>query len=381
MNRKNKWRYMASALALCLLFCCFSLLVDVSAAGTCFIALNDELLTLDNSPYFSSSVTYVPYRVFQQFGIYATYFSSDNILLLYNSETQLFFDLNSDNVYDGNGNYYSNKAISRSTGIYVPVNFVCGIFGGLTATYVNGNAYGDVVRITDGSQILSDQQFVSAASLLMRSYYNAYYGITPTPAPTASVPDDPVVTTPSVTEDPVSPSPSSSPAQMNTTVSLNFIGLPSDPVLNCLDAHNVRACFFVTEDDIMENPALLRRLSASGHRIGLYCTEDPSIVYETCMPLLYECSREVAMLLAADDTYDAAASLYADNSGLIYCSFDLTIDSNITANQITEAIADSQSAISIIFTRESNADSLISAVCDFIETNKIPVQATVEVSA
>lgn len=87
------------------------------------------------------------------------------------------------------------------------------------------------------------------------------------------------------------------------------------------------------------------------------------------------------MLLAADDTYDAAASLYADNSGLIYCSFDLTIDSNITANQITEAIADSQSAISIIFTRESNADSLISAVCDFIETNKIPVQATVEVSA
>ena len=72
-----KKRVLALALCLCLLAGVLTLSRAEAAGSICFISVNDNLLELSYQPYFYGGVTYLPYRIFTDygFGIYYSYLS------------------------------------------------------------------------------------------------------------------------------------------------------------------------------------------------------------------------------------------------------------------------------------------------------------------
>jgi hypothetical protein len=303
-----KRKLIAILLTICLFLCLVPLQKTEAASSVCFIATNDELLELSSAAYFQNATLYVPYNVFvKYFHIYNSYNAGASTATLYTSSRQIYFELDSGNTYDGSGEYYSTSALSLNGQIYVSVAFVCKQFG-LTWSYITGTGYGDICRIRDGNAILSDSQFLSAASSLMETRYNAYTGSAPAPAVTG----------------PSSGSGSGGESE-GCDLYLSFQGMPSVELLDALRAYNVSTCFFVTADDVREAPDTVRRIVGEGHGIGVLCTGDPKASYDETAALIFEAARVNTVLIAsASQNLDEQCAETAEADGLVFWRY--TID-------------------------------------------------------
>lgn len=219
-----------------------------------------------------------PYTVFANFKIYNTYHQSSNTASLYTSSKQLYFDLNTGETYDGEGNYYNVTPISRGGVVYVPVDFICQQYG-LSWSYIEGSEYGDVCRITDSGAHLTDAQFLTAAKQLMSSRYNAYTGNS------------------SGTEDPITGIDITS----DCVIYLSFVGLPSQKLLDTLSEYGVSAGFFLTADELRQEPETVRRIVGEGHSIGALCYSDPLGEYIEFRSLLLDAAHATTVLIASGD--------------------------------------------------------------------------------
>lgn len=298
-------KLLATLLALCLFFYLAPPQRTEAASNVCFIATNDELLELSSPAYFQNATLYVPYYVFEKyFHIYYSYYASASTATLYNSSKQIYFELDSGNTYNGSGEYYSTSAISLNGQIYVSVAFVCKEFG-LTWSYIYGTGFGDICRIKDGNVILSDSQFLSAAGSLMETRYNAYTGSTPGTATTA-------------------PS-GSGVEEEGCDLYLSFQGMPSAALLDALKVYDVKTCFFVTADEVRENPDTVRRIVGEGHGIGVLCSSNPLEEYDATSELIFEAARvNTVLIAAASPDSDALCADAAEANGLVFWRY--TID-------------------------------------------------------
>ena len=113
-----------------------------AASPVCFIAVNETLLDLGSMPYTYGGITYVPYWVYSNFGVYYSYYSESSTATLYSADRQIYFDLANGNSYDGYNKRYAAQAIFRGGAVYVPVTFVS-IYFGLVSNFVLGKGYGD----------------------------------------------------------------------------------------------------------------------------------------------------------------------------------------------------------------------------------------------
>lgn len=286
------------------LFLCLALLfaaVPAAAADdVCFISTNDSLEQLTYQPYFSGSTAYVPISVFANFKIYNTYHYSSSTASLYSSSKQLYFDMETGETYDGQGNYYNVTPIWRGGAVYVPVDFVCQQYG-LAWSYIQGNGYGDVLRIVDSDVHLTDAQFLTAAKQLMSSRYNAYVGNTNSediPIPGVDIASDCVVW-------------------------LSFVGLPSSRLLDILGEYGVKAGFFLTAGELRDNTATVRRIVGEGHSIGVLCYGDPLAEYLEFRALLYEAAHTATVLIASGgDAYDELCRQAALENDLVFWDYD-----------------------------------------------------------
>ncbi len=251
----------------CLILAAVMLLaIPISAkadsTGVCFTAVGDNLLDLSSMPSFSGGSTYVPSKAFSAFEVYLNYFDSEATALLYNGSKQIFFDMNNGGAEDSIGTTYEVSAIFRGGQVYVPVAWVCSYFG-LSYSYITGIGNGDVVRIKNGSEFLTDSQFLNATATLMKTYYNDYYStITP------------VTPSPGVSPSP-NPAEEDDDSHSGTYVFLTFMGVPDKRLLDTLDRYSYPASFFVTEQQAKDNADTLRRIYGSGHNIGIYCQSVP----------------------------------------------------------------------------------------------------------
>lgn len=279
--------------ALCLIIAVALLLsISISASadstGVCFTGVGDTLLDLNSMAVFSGGTLYVPGKAFSSFGVYITYFDADATLLLYNSSSSVYFDLNEGTTYDGSGNYYEVSGIFRGGQVYVPVAFVCRYFG-VSYSYISGSGNGDIARLKNGSEVLTDSQYIDAAGSLMKTYYNEYFGmvqpITPVPSPS--------VQNPSAGDD----------NHSGTYVYLSFIGVPEGKLLDTLSRFGYSASFFVTEEQALASPDTLRRIYGEGHNIGIYCSSfaeeceaASEAVFGACqvMPTLFTSASSIA---------------------------------------------------------------------------------------
>lgn len=345
------------ALMLVILFLApFVQTANADSSGLCFTATNDLLLDLGSMTTFVGGISYVPAKVFSTYGVYLNYFDSKDsksTALLYNSNKQIFFELSSGNSYDSLGNTYSVSATLKNGQVYVPVSWVCQYFG-LYYSFISGDGYGDIIRIKNGGEVLTDSQFLNAASSLMRTRYNEYFGTT---SPATPTPSQPVT---SSTESEVA------------SASLSFIGLPSEKLLDSLDSYAAKVCFFVTASEVAASPDVIRRICGSGHSIGIYCSSSPEQECFLTADLIFEAAQIRPTLIYSSASISENAKAYAGSNGYAY--FDPAIEIFSTAkhsSDITSKLEDIVGYTSIIITITENTDSIVPFVLQYASSHHI----------
>ena len=368
MKRKRKW--LSLLLAVCIVVCTLCVLPSTASADdVCFIAINENLLELSTMPAFVGASVYVPYWVFESFRIYYSFFSSDNIAMVYTEAKQFYFELGSGNTYDNDGIYYTAQAIFRNGQVYLPAKFICDQFG-LTYSYISGSGHGDIVRIVDGSAVLSDEKFLSAASLLMESYYNAYMGLiaspAPSPGPTPVRPDD-------------------EPNRRDTEVLLSFTSLPSKAILDTLEQYGTKACFLLSPEDIPLSPDTVRRIVASGHSLGILCGDDPSADYEAAASLLFDAARVTPLLVASVQEDDLTCREMAAQHALAFLDYDVDAVQNgegaRSAAVVTSQIEFSQGLVSVRLTSGGTTEQILADILSYLNQNHFSIRAPRETDA
>ena len=338
------------------------LTVSVSAdnSGLCFTATNDTLLDLGSMAAYSGGLLYVPSRVFSTYGVYSNYFESNSTALLYNSSKQIFFELSTGNSYDSSGTYYSVSAIYKNGQVYVPVAWVCSYFG-LSYSYISGSGYGDIVRIRNGMEVLTDTQFLDAATSLMKSRYNEYYG-TNTPA----------------TPTPSQPKPDESPND-TANVQLCFIGLPSEKALDSLDTYAaIKVCFFVTADEALNAPDTIRRIYGSGHSIGIYCKNSPESEITSASDAIFEAVQVRPILLTSPTSISKACSEYASANGYAYYRQKISFTDSKSVKDITSKIESTKGYVSLCITLGDKMNKNLPSILQFLASKHISVLPLLE---
>ena len=253
---------------------CLGLMVPLpaQAADIYFTSVNDRLLPLtsDTMPTWSEGVLYVPYTVFDSrateanLGLSSSYSKGENQVTIYKLRQFLQFDLNNGTCQDGiTGESYQAHAIMRNGIPYVPVGTVCRFFD-LEYSYTT-IAQGYLVRIKNDAVILSDSKFIDGASNLINRRLREY---NQSIAPAPETDPTPVTPTPSVTEE-------EDPSDVRVYLAFQCQereGL--EEILDALDDAGVCALFLMTPQLLEEESALVRRMLASGHSVGLLAEGD-----------------------------------------------------------------------------------------------------------
>ena len=323
------------------------------SSGLCFTATNDNLLELGSMTAFVNGVAYVPAKVFSTYGVYYNYFDAKSTALLYNGSKQIFFELTTGNSYDSYGTTYSVSAVFKYGQVYVPVPWMCNYFG-LGYNYINGTGYGDILRLKNGSEVLTDSQFLEAASSIMRSRYNEYYG----------------------NVNPVSPSPSQTqPSETeadNVSASLCFIGLPSDKILNSFDNYSLKACFFVTADEAAASPDTIRRICGSGHSLGIYCASSPESEVEAAAAIIFEAAQVRPTLITSPTAISQSCIAYADANGYAYFIAETELPAS-TKNSInvTSKLDDVEGYTTLSITVSEDTEKYLPYVLQYINSKSI----------
>lgn len=237
---------------------------EASGSGVYFTAANDQLmdLTSETMPFYSNGVLYVSSKLFEGGEVGLSYGRNTSLglatLYMQGSNLDLRFDLAGQVAYDKQGDFYDGYAVEKGGVVFFPLKLVCRYFG-LTWTS-NETDIAPLIRVKSDSVILSDGEFISAATNLMTFRYDEYekslsqrpsgqHPSTPPVSPEPSAPDDPPVQ-----------------AAEGQKVYLVFDGQDARDILPALG--EAQATFLLTAGQMADGD-LLRALVAGGHGIAL----------------------------------------------------------------------------------------------------------------
>ena len=239
----------------------------------CLLAENNKMvnLSVEAMPAWISGQLYIPYTAFDRsltgvnlgvsYGLVRE--EGKSLLTLYSLNETLTFDLNQGTCTDRNGADQNMRAVSRNGLIFLPTASVCSYFG-LRYSYIPTD-YGDLVRITDSSSHLTDDQFIQYAENSMRDRYNNYLKELET-TQSSPAPSQPVTTA----------RPTASPDQedqLTVYLAVQCETGTADQVADQLEDAGVYGLFLFRPQDILDQGQTIRRLVGSGHAVGLWLTE------------------------------------------------------------------------------------------------------------
>lgn len=244
------------------------LLPAAAADDPLLLALNETMphLTGDTIPIEVGGVVYVPLSILNprltnvDLGVYSGEDKSGGTATLYSKEGTLVFDLNAGTAYDYSGESYNYRALSRNGRTYVPVRALYSYFG-LSYSYLTTD-YGPLIRIKNGEEALDDRMFVQSASFTIQGRLNEYWqnqAGSESPTPTVG-PTDPATPTP--------PPDGHNGVRVYLGIQVAS-GLRLEEILTALERQSVYAVFFFQPQDLKKYDDLIRRMAATGHRVGL----------------------------------------------------------------------------------------------------------------
>lgn len=259
---------------LCAAMLC-ALIFPASGTSTIYLmAVNDKVheTTVDNMPMMVDGTLYVPYTMLSSqvsginLGVRAQYSATRNTLTVTGGGVAVTFDTRNNTAMDTIKGPLSVRAVVRNSMAYLPIAWLCDYFSNLNYSLIR-TPYCTLVRLTNGSVILDDAEFLDAADNLLRDNLARYQSSLVTPTPTVSPSAAPTPT--------AAPSPSlpPTPQQPNPLVYLAFRwGEYAGNVAAALEQQGQRGLFLFSADELAGQEDLVRRLAGQGHQIGLALT-------------------------------------------------------------------------------------------------------------
>ena len=312
------------ALALALL-----LAPPLRAAELAFVAVNDTIPTTlsgGGMPFHLGGTLYLPYTAFNQqsLGVFASYRGDEGIISIIGAPEQLTFDLRQNTVTDKRGNTRDVTLMVSGGQVFLPASVFASAFSVSISELTSKSGY-SVIRMTNGNQVYDDTLFLEKAENLISYRVDQYLAPnTPPPQPVfkpaAPTPATPAQTVPE--EEPDEKGEEEEPEEEEepdpATVYLAISGLAgAEEALAALSEQGETAAFFLTAGDIEGNGALLRRIAAAGHVLGLRVPAgvEPKAALRRANEALDRAVHEKTLLVllpetAADGELDAAYSVH-----------------------------------------------------------------------
>lgn len=371
------------------LILCLSLLipVPVSAADLYFTSVNDRLLPLtsDTMPLWSGGLLYVPYNVFSRevsgvdLDISTSYSRDAGTVTFYRTRQILVFDLNTGTSRDDlTGEVYYAKAIIRNGKPYVPLNMVCNFFG-LARSYT-AIEQGYLVRIKNNSVVLSDADFIEAASELIDRRVREYnQSLNPSTDPS----------TPSVTPDPT-PTPVPEEPTVSTKDKRTYLAFRCssseqlEEILTILDGQGVFAMFFLTPEVMEESGLLVQRILGTGHSIGLWADGND---LEHSRHLLEQGNRILELTAHTRTTVAYTSKSYhstLEEEGWVCWSETLDLDpsdtvgANTFASNTLRRLSGRTGSVYLTIDADANAVRILSSLLRQLENNHFILSTPLE---
>ncbi len=351
---------------------CAALLLAVlapRARAVTFTAVNNELLelTADTQPEYVDGKLYVPGSVFANTSLGVVMASARQQIFLYKDGNSLTFSVADETTKDQAGNYYSNiKPVYRYGRIYVPVDFVC-VYFGFSYSYISAPV-APIVRIKSGA-VLDDAVFADAATPSMRNRLSRYESSLATPTPSVEPTPTP---TPEI------------PYYGDVSVFIAIRGMDEEhtpAMLDRLARAEMRACFFLTAEEMDSSPDILRRIAVEGHTVGLLSRgEDDAAAWRAASDSLLRHAVTRSLLAACRDGNGEAAA----EEGLRLCfdgSFPVCSDeSGYGFNDAMASMLSAENAVSVLIETDDEAETTLERLLEFIRVARFDVRVLRETS-
>ena len=227
-----------------------------------FVAYNDTLpmtLPVSEQPYHSEGAMLTSHNVFTVAGldISAAFDAETKVLQLYTRNSRLKFELTKGLVTDEKGVVTEVLCTYRNSIAYIPLDFCVAHFDLQYSFLTSIDGY-SVLRLMNGQQVYSDSKFIDRAENLI-DYRVQHYLL-----------EKQAQMQPVVPETPEKPN----RVEGHVTAYLAICGAENMPqALSELARRQAAATFFLTEQEITENPDLVREIASLGYPIGLTAEE------------------------------------------------------------------------------------------------------------
>lgn len=353
----------------------------MAAESIYFTAVNENVCPLNDEtmPFWSGGSLYIPGTVLSSYDLGISYIrdTSAQMATFYNNRRVLEFDLANGGSNNKLGTTYSGaSAISRRGSVYVPLIFVCSYFS-LSYSVVD-TAWGPLVRLRSDSSVLSDSQFVDAASSILASRYRAYEQSKKPAVPTT--PTQPDTGGESVAE-PTQPADESSGSKATARVLLAVRAGSDETVaamLNTLDRNGYKATFFFEPVALEGRDDLLRRIVSSGHRLGLIQTDSPEEL-RTANACLRRCTGTVTRMVLSAQKEAAMAAGYTVYTPTLSAE-NLGSTASGRASRIMNRIENSSGTVKLLLGGDDTSASALNTVCSKLRSGKYTVRAVNEIA-
>ena len=296
------------------------LAVPTAAAKTVyFTAVNENILELkdESMPFWSGQNIYVDSAIFSDrwLGLYCNRNRENGTVVIWETSGQrraLLFELDTGYVTGSDGNNYSPAAIQKNGRVFVPAGVVADYFG---LTYNNVRVdHGFLIWIHSADatvSVLTAQEFANAASYQMTARYQRYLQAQEDGAEDGSGGDEPAAIT-------------------GKTLNLCFrMGTAehAGDILGVLGQNGAKATFYLTEEEIRQEPDTVRHMAVAGHRIGILLTGsgDPLGELRSANEALFLACGGKTRLCAAESGEVRAESLRAAG----YCLLSPKVDGSV----------------------------------------------------
>ena len=318
-------------------------------SGLTFTAINDRVLDISMMPVSIGGVRYVQCAFFNSyFGIGYTYSATDNTATLSQGESWITFNITDGTCTSSTGNF-TYKASTANGVVYVPV-FI-GSYFGLRHTSITGKGYGDILRIVDGTQYLSDSQFNDAAQSTIQARYLQYYGG-----------KEPEIGSPAT--------PSPSPDINGAQVFLSFTGLPTPKMLDTFASYSIKASFFVTAEEAEENPEILRRIICEGHILGALSPDAPGDDIPLALDAIFNAAFCLPTIIRSAERNSDEHRKYAAENGLLYYTPEIIINSEVSDSySVTSLLPQTGRDCNINIASGTNCENYLSQFLYYLAKN------------
>ena len=384
----------------------FMPIISNAAVSPYFMAVNDTLLPFneDTMPYISGGEILVPHWIFDDsLGVWSVAAEELERVRVYRGDR--YVDLYTKNGVAENqdGEILAWPAARRVGGrFYVPLRHLCEFFGLTYDIYMVSREIIPeeqmrVIRIRpEGYSGLDEINFFGIYKNALSTAYYGYYASLPSPQITSppsssSSSPSPPPESPSESPDETPPPPvvEIPPSFSDVTIHHSFYGISTggtDVILELLDANaasDYRFCFFVSADDIRKDAGLIRRISGSGHAIGIWLSEGTYSEYLETSALLFEAAKIKTVLVSTDREEDPAFTADGDQEIIFWgTSQSLVYDDTLSVDEVTAMISrESGVRQNLISSCSENTALMLSGILSYLREFEYSIMGITETVA